>query len=219
MENTTIVNGAGKKSISKAGSVSSRRSSRRPRRTMIARSCKSGSPSSAGWRRSDPRWWCHRDRGEGAKDRVDDAMHRDPARRSKKAILPGGGVALLRASEAPSRGSGPRTTTRRPASRCPQGLVLAGAPDRPECRREWLDRGRQIIENDTYGFGFDAQSGEYVNMISKASSIRPRWCVRPCRARPRLRPAHHHRGPGLRNCRTRRRPQCLAAVAWTACGF
>jgi chaperonin GroEL len=25
----------------------------------------------------------------------------------------------------------------------------------------------KILEKDTYGFGFDAQSGEYVNMISK----------------------------------------------------
>jgi len=43
----------------------------------------------------------------------------------------------------------------------------------------------KILEKDQYGFGYDAQSGEYVNMMSKASSTRPRWCVRRCRARLR----------------------------------
>ena len=49
------------------------------------------------------------------KDRVDDAMHATRAA-VEEGILPGGGVALLRAGEALKR-SARRTTTRRPASR------------------------------------------------------------------------------------------------------
>ena len=44
----------------------------------------------------------------------------------------------------------------------------------------------KILEKDTYGFGFDAQSGEYVNLVSRASSTRPRWCAQRCRAPHRL---------------------------------
>jgi chaperonin GroEL len=40
----------------------------------------------------------------------------------------------------------------------------------------------KILEKDTYGFGFDAQSGEYVNMMSKGI-IDPMWCAQHCRAR------------------------------------
>ena len=50
------------------------------------------------------------------KDRVDDAMHATRAA-VEEGILPGGGVALLRASEGAARSSAPATTTRRPASR------------------------------------------------------------------------------------------------------
>ena len=35
----------------------------------------------------------------------------------------------------------------------------------------------KILEKDTYGFGFDAQSGEYVNMMSKGT-IDPTKVVR-----------------------------------------
>ena len=50
------------------------------------------------------------------KDRVDDAMHATRAA-VEEGILPGGGVALLRASEGLQASSAPATTTRRPASR------------------------------------------------------------------------------------------------------
>jgi hypothetical protein len=50
-ENTTIVNGAGKKKASKVALPRSRRKSRRPPPTMTVRSCRSGSPGSpAAWR-------------------------------------------------------------------------------------------------------------------------------------------------------------------------
>ena len=65
-ENTTIVNGAGKKSDIEARIGQIRRRSRRPPRTTTVRSCRSVSPSSR-WRRGDPRRRCHRGRGEGTK--------------------------------------------------------------------------------------------------------------------------------------------------------
>ncbi len=50
------------------------------------------------------------------KDRVDDAMHATRAA-VEEGILPGGGVALLRATEALKKVQARRTTTRRTASR------------------------------------------------------------------------------------------------------
>jgi chaperonin GroEL len=35
----------------------------------------------------------------------------------------------------------------------------------------------KILEKDQYGYGFDAQTGDYGNLVSRASSIRPRWFV------------------------------------------
>ena len=49
-------------------------------------------------RRGDPRRRRDRGRGEGRKDRVDDAMHATRAA-MEEGIVPGGGVALLRASQ------------------------------------------------------------------------------------------------------------------------
>ena len=62
------------------------------------------------------------------KDRVDDAMHATRAA-VEEGILPGGGVASLRATEAIKRVS----TKSGPEARrgdCPQSALLAGAPDR-----------------------------------------------------------------------------------------
>ena len=76
------------------------------------------------------------------KDRVDDAMHATRAA-VEEGILPGGGVALLRAIEALKK---VRTAQRRPEDRRrdrPQGAVLAGAPDRAQCRRGRLGHRRQ----------------------------------------------------------------------------
>ena len=59
----------------------------------------------------------------------------------EEGILPGGGVALLRASEALKklRTQNDQKTGRRDRA---QGDVVAGAPDRHQRRRGRLDRGR-----------------------------------------------------------------------------
>ncbi len=101
------------------------------------------------------------------KDRVDDAMHATRAA-VEEGILPGGGVALLARQPRCSRKCARTTTTRRPASR-------SSARRSPGRRaRSLLNAGEdgsvvvgKILEKDTYAFGFDAQSGEYVNLMSK----------------------------------------------------
>ena len=101
------------------------------------------------------------------KDRVDDAMHATRAA-VEEGILPGGGVALLRASEALGEAAHATTTTRSTAStscarRCP-------APARQIAINAGEDGSvivGKILEKDSYAFGFDAQTGEYVDMVTK----------------------------------------------------
>ena len=76
------------------------------------------------------------------KDRVDDAMHATRAA-VEEGILPGGGVALLRATEGAQAHPHPE---RRPEDRRrdrPQGALVAGAPDRHERGRGRLGDRRQ----------------------------------------------------------------------------
>src|SRR6202046_4115948 len=100
------------------------------------------------------------------KDRVDDAMHATRAA-VEEGILPGGGVALLRAAEALKR---VRTSNEDQK----HGVDIVRKALSWPARQIALNAGEdgsvvvgKILEKDIYGFGFDAQSGEYVNMMSK----------------------------------------------------
>jgi chaperonin GroEL len=100
------------------------------------------------------------------KDRVDDAMHATRAA-VEEGILPGGGVALLRATEVLKR---VRTSNEDQK----HGVDIVRKALSWPARQIALNAGEdgsivigKILEKDTYGFGFDAQSGEYVNMMSK----------------------------------------------------
>jgi len=100
------------------------------------------------------------------KDRVDDAMHSTRAA-VEEGILPGGGVALLRASEALKK-------VRTQNDDQKTGVEIVRKALSWPSRQIALNAGEdgsvvvgKILEKDTYGFGFDAQSGEYVNMMSK----------------------------------------------------
>jgi chaperonin GroEL len=100
------------------------------------------------------------------KDRVDDAMHATRAA-VEEGILPGGGVALLRATEALKRirtqNDDQKTGVEivRKALSWPARQIAINAGDDGA-----IVVGR-ILEKDTYAFGYDAQSGEYGNLISK----------------------------------------------------
>src|SRR5512136_710927 len=100
------------------------------------------------------------------KDRVDDAMHATRAA-VEEGILPGGGVALLRAGEVLKK-------LRVANDDQKHGVDIVRKALSWPARQIAFNAGEdgavvigKILEKDTYGFGFDAQSGEYVNMTSK----------------------------------------------------
>jgi chaperonin GroEL len=100
------------------------------------------------------------------KDRVDDAMHATRAA-VEEGILPGGGVALLRASEVLRK-------LRTQNDDQKTGVEIVRKALSWPARQIAINAGEdgsvvvgKILEKDTYAFGFDAQSGEYVNMMSK----------------------------------------------------
>jgi chaperonin GroEL len=100
------------------------------------------------------------------KDRVDDAMHATRAA-VEEGILPGGGVALLRSIKALEKVRVPNDDQR-------TGVDIVRRAISWPARQILLNAGEdgsivvgKILEKDTYAFGYDAQSGEYVNMMSK----------------------------------------------------
>jgi chaperonin GroEL len=100
------------------------------------------------------------------KDRVDDAMHATRAA-VEEGILPGGGVALLRATEALKKVR-PHNDDQK------TGVEIVRKALSWPARQIAINAGEdgsvivgKIMEKDQYGFGFDAQSGEYGNLVSK----------------------------------------------------
>ena len=100
------------------------------------------------------------------KDRVDDAMHATRAA-VEEGILPGGGVALLRAVELLKR---VKTTNEDQK----HGVEIVKKAITWPARQIAINSGEdgsvvvgKILENDTYAYGFDAQTGEYGNLVSK----------------------------------------------------
>jgi chaperonin GroEL len=100
------------------------------------------------------------------KERVDDAMHATRAA-VEEGILPGGGVALLRASQVLGKIKVENDDQR-------VGVDIVRKAISAPARQIALNAGEdgsviigKILERDQYAYGFDAQSGEYVNMMSK----------------------------------------------------
>jgi chaperonin GroEL len=100
------------------------------------------------------------------KDRVDDAMHATRAA-VEEGILPGGGVALLRAVEALKRVKIDNEDQK-------HGVDIVRKALSYPARQIAINAGEdgsvvvgKILEKDQYNFGYDAQSGDYVNMMSK----------------------------------------------------
>jgi chaperonin GroEL len=100
------------------------------------------------------------------KDRVDDAMHATRAA-VEEGILPGGGVALLRATEALKK-------VRTQNDDQKHGVNIVRKALSAPARQIAINSGEdgsvvvgKIIDNDTYAYGFDAQSGEFGNLVSK----------------------------------------------------
>jgi chaperonin GroEL len=100
------------------------------------------------------------------KNRVDDAMHATRAA-VEEGILPGGGVALLRASEVLKK-------LRVHNDDQKIGVEIVRKALSWPARQISINAGEdgsvivgKILEKDQYAYGFDAQNGEYVNMVAK----------------------------------------------------
>jgi chaperonin GroEL len=100
------------------------------------------------------------------KDRVDDAMHATRAA-VEEGILPGGGVALLRASEVLKK-------VRTQNDDQKTGVEIVRKALSWPARQIAINAGEdgsvivgKIFEKDQYSYGFDAQNGEYVNLMTK----------------------------------------------------
>jgi chaperonin GroEL len=100
------------------------------------------------------------------KDRVDDAMHATRAA-VEEGILPGGGVALLRATEVLKKVRAHNDDQK-------TGVEIVRKALSWPARQIAINAGEdgsvivgKILEKDQYAFGFDAQSGEYGNLVSK----------------------------------------------------
>ncbi|MDR6951093.1 chaperonin GroEL [Ancylobacter sp. 3268] len=110
------------------------------------------------------------------KDRVDDALHATRAA-VEEGVLPGGGVALLRAIKAldgvATANADQKTGVEivRKAVQYPARQIASNAGEDGS-----LIVGR-ILEKDTYAYGFNAQTGEYVDMY-KAGVIDPAKVLR-----------------------------------------
>ena len=100
------------------------------------------------------------------KDRVDDAMHATRAA-VEEGILPGGGVALLRASEGLKK-------VRTQNDDQKTGVEIVRKALSWPARQIAINAGEdgsvivgKILEKDQYSYGFDAQNNEYVNLVAK----------------------------------------------------
>src|SRR5947209_8281878 len=100
------------------------------------------------------------------KDRVDDAMHATRAA-VEEGVLPGGGVALLRASEVLKK-------VRTHNDDQKTGVEIVRKALSWPARQIAINAGEdgsiivgKILEKDQYSYGFDAQNGEYVNLVTK----------------------------------------------------
>ena len=100
------------------------------------------------------------------KDRIDDAVHATRAAIAE-GILPGGGVALLRATKALEKLSGENPDQR-------HGVEIVRKTLSWPARQIAINSGEdgsivvsKILKNDTYAYGFDAQTGEFGDLLGK----------------------------------------------------
>jgi chaperonin GroEL len=100
------------------------------------------------------------------KDRVDDAMHATRAA-VEEGIVPGGGVALLRASEQLKKIKTANDDQK-------TGVEIVRKALSAPARQIAINAGEdgsvivgKVLENATYGFGFDSQTGTYGDMLKK----------------------------------------------------
>ncbi len=100
------------------------------------------------------------------KDRVDDALHATRAA-VEEGILPGGGVALLRSVDALKRVKTENEDQK-------HGVEIVRKAIQAPARQIAINAGAdgsvvvgKIMDKDQYSYGYDAQAGEYGNLVTK----------------------------------------------------
>ena len=100
------------------------------------------------------------------KDRVDDAVHATRAA-VEEGVLPGGGIALLRATKAIDGLKGENKDQR-------HGIEIVRKTLSWPARQIVINAGEdgsivvgKILDNDSYAYGFDAQTSEFGNLLTK----------------------------------------------------
>jgi chaperonin GroEL len=100
------------------------------------------------------------------KDRVEDAVHATRAAVAE-GILPGGGIALLRATKALEKLKGENADQR-------HGIEIVRKTLSWPARQIVINSGEdgsvvvgKILDKDTYAYGFDAQTGEFGDLLAK----------------------------------------------------
>ena len=110
------------------------------------------------------------------KDRVEDAMNATRAA-VEEGIVSGGGVALLRAKAAIGKLSDENEDVQSGINIVLEGAGSADPADRRKRWRRGFDRRRKVLENKSQTYGFDAQTEQYVDMLS-AGILDPAKVVR-----------------------------------------
>jgi chaperonin GroEL len=100
------------------------------------------------------------------KDRVDDAMHATRAA-VEEGILPGGGVALLRASEVLKKVRAQNDDQKTGIEIVRKALSWPARQIATNAGADGSVVVGKILEKDQYAFGYDAQNDEYGNLVAK----------------------------------------------------
>ena len=149
------------------------------------------------------------------KDRVEDALNATRAA-VEEGIVPGGGVALLRAKKAVGR-----IHNENPDVQAGINIVLKAleSPIRQIAENSGVEGSivvGKIMDNKSETYGFDAQEEEYVDMID-AGIVDPAKVVRTaCRMPVRSPACSSPPRRWSRSCRRIRRRPCRPAAAWAA---
>ena len=166
-ENTTIVSGAGKKNEIEARITQIKAQIEETTSDYDQRETPGAAGQTRGRRRGNPRRRRDRGRGEGAQGSRRRCHACDPCRRRGRHPARWWGRAVTRHRR---RSRSVRTSNEDQK----HGVDIVRKALSWPARQIALNAGEdgsvvvgKILEKDTYGFGFDAQSGEYVNMMSK----------------------------------------------------
>jgi chaperonin GroEL len=100
------------------------------------------------------------------KDRVDDAMHATRAA-VEEGIVPGGGVALLRASEVLKRVKTANDDQKTGVEIVRKALSFPARQIAINAGEDGSVIVGKILENDSYNFGYDSQNGTYGDLVKK----------------------------------------------------